>query len=149
MNALMHQLRKHHSAWVPGLVVVLLMTWLAVLCPHCLAEAAAAPANTHATQHCHSDVDHTQSCHDSQAGDCCQTAATHNSCQATDCAEFAAVTQNEAQVPLLSGATFLALPAAMMTRIAPLSGQVAYANISASPQYVSSPLYLRHCSFLN
>lgn len=144
MTAILHQLRSRSRALAHGLVLVLLATWLAAVCPHCLAEAAETPAAA-ASTHCHEQapppaevpvVEH----------DCCPQPPL---CAGSGCAQVSAVAAIEppvfivaepgAQLPALTMAVGTVYPA-MPRPSPPLAPQVA-----ADP----CPLYLRHCSLLN
>lgn len=50
--------RTHRKAWVMGVALLLIGSWLSILCLHCLAVAAANGAQNsplaHAQEHCHS-----------------------------------------------------------------------------------------------
>lgn len=145
MTAILHQLRTRSRALTHGLLLVLLATWLAAVCPHCLAEAAEIPEATPAAGHCHSEAPPPAEA--PVAGhDCCPQSPV---CTGAGCAQMSSLSAAEpaafviaepgTQVPPASTATSQAYPAAPPPST-PLAQRVAAD---------ACPLYLRHCSFLN
>lgn len=144
MTAILHQLRSRSRALAHGLVMVLVATWLAAVCPHCLAEAAEIPESAPAG-HCHSEAP--PPAEEPVAGhDCCPQSPV---CATAGCVQMSSMVSAEpaafvltdpgASVPPVSAAISHAYPAAP-----PPSTPVAQ-RVAAD----SCPLYLRHCSFLN
>lgn len=145
MTAILHQLRTRSRALTHGLLLVLLATWLAAVCPHCLAEAAEVPEAAAATGHCHSEAPPPAEA--PVAGhDCCPQSPV---CSGAGCVQMTSLAAAEpaafvfaepgAQVPPMPAATSQAYPAAPPPP-PPLAQRIATD---------ACPLYLRHCSLLN
>ncbi|MFP5506003.1 MAG: hypothetical protein ACLGH6_07375 [Gammaproteobacteria bacterium] len=144
MTAILHQLRTRSRALTHGLLLVLLATWLAAVCPHCLAQAAEVPAAAPAG-HCHSEAPPPAEA--PVAGhDCCPQSPV---CTGAGCAQMSslaaaepaafAIAEPGAQVPPASATIGQAYPAAPPPPT-PLAQRIAAD---------ACPLYLRHCSLLN
>jgi hypothetical protein len=144
MTQVFHQFRTRSRALAQGLVLVLLATWLAAVCPHCLAQAAEPPA---ASGHCHSEapppVEHGSDGHAS-----CPTFGAML-CDGGECAQLSAMnTAEPITVVVADGAAQAPLPGASVQDAWPTIPPpvtAAATLVAADP----CPLYLRHCSFLN
>jgi hypothetical protein len=144
MTAILHQLRSRSRALAHGLLLVLLATWLAAVCPHCLAEAAETPETVPAA-HCHGEAPPPAEV-PAAGHDCCTPSP---ECAGAGCAQLSGVTSVEppafvasepgTQLPYAFAAIGDAYPA-MPPPFPPIAQQVA-----VDP----CPLYLRHCSLLN
>lgn len=150
-TALFHQLRARGRGVAQGLLLVLLATWLAVVCPHCLAQAAPVAAVDMAgeSMHCHGGeapapagaVDLDSFDHDN----CPQTPA----CAGSGCAQATALDPGAPQAAVIAEPPAPAFVAADFLSFAyPSMPPPAVADVSV-PAAAGCPLYLRHCAFLN
>lgn len=146
MTAILHQLRTRSRALAHGLLLVLVATWLAAVCPHCLAQAAEVPASAPAMAgHCHSEAPPPAEAPVTAHACCSQAPA----CTGAGCAQLSSVAVVEAtafvvierdvQLPFAAAVSSYAYPAT------PPPPAPAAQRVAADP----CPLYLRHCSFLN
>ena len=144
MTRLFHHLRTRSRAFAPGLVLVLLATWLSMVCPQCLAQAQAAPTmSSHCQQHMPSPA---KPVHDGH--DCCQHVQA-STCDGGSCVQVSAVTATESLATLVGDSPLQ--PLLLDTQISqtypltpPALPRVTYV---AAPD--PCPLYLRHCVFRN
>lgn len=145
MTSILHQFRTRSCALAHWLLLVLVATWLAAVCPHCLAQAAElpGPAPT-AAGHCHDQASPAEQ--PSAAHACCPQAP---ACTGAGCAQLS----NQAAVEPTAFATV-----ERSVQLPPVATETgtAYASRPPSPAPVAQrvaadpcPLYLRHCSFLN
>ncbi|MFN2309692.1 MAG: hypothetical protein ABR553_08150 [Gammaproteobacteria bacterium] len=142
MTSILHPLRTRSRALAQGLVLVLLASWLALVCPHCLVQAAEVSP---APEHCHSEAPAPADT-PADAHACCEQAPV---CTGAGCAQMSSVVGVEPVAYSVAGADPHAPP---VTRVA----SDAYpAAPPAPPPLVQRatadpcPLYLRHCTFLN
>ncbi|MBI5041699.1 MAG: hypothetical protein HZB57_11035 [Gammaproteobacteria bacterium] len=141
MPQLFHQLRTRSRAFAHGLLLVLVVTWLSAVCPHCLAQAAETPAMP---AHCHPDapppVEHMAGGHD-----CCQHDSTPGE---TGCSQLSTVTTYEAPTVAASAASVLAvLPGDVFNTLPAIPAPTTPLAYTAPTD--PCPLYLRHCVFRN
>ena len=144
MTQILHQLRSRSRALTHGLLLVLMATWLAAVCPHCLAQAAEVPESAPAG-HCHSEAPPPAET-PTAAHDCCSQTPV---CTDTGCAQLSSVAVVEpaasvaidraAQLPAVTDVVGYAYP------VSPPPLPPLVRHVAADP----CPLYLRHCSFLN
>lgn len=153
-TALFHQLRARGRAVVRGLLLVLLATWLAAVCPHCLAQADAnAPTQrTGESMRCHgaavpAPVDPASPIQpDTFVHDGCPQAP---SCTGNDCAQLTAVDRGEPLAMLIAEPSAPVFVAADFLSVAYPSTPPPAVAIVAVLAVAGCPLYLRHCAFLN
>lgn len=150
-TALFHQLRSRGRGVAQGLLLVLLATWLAAVCPHCLAQAeAAAPVDgVGESMHCHgADASAPADPVGSDAFDydaCAQPPA----CAGSDCAQLTAIEPGaplEVLVAEVSSPAFVA--ADFLSFAYPSTPPPAAVDLPVLA-VAGCPLYLRHCTFLN
>ena len=144
MTNIIHQFRVRSGAIASAMLFVLMATWLSVLCPQCLANAADAPPPA---SHCHSDEVPTGS---GPVGDhsCCDTA--HGGpCPGVACAEISALTQAELKVIAPAGVQFDVLATETHDAFPQAPPPSAQYSLSPPIPHTDCPLYLLHCSFLN
>ena len=144
MTQVFHQLRTHRRGLAHGLLLVLLATWLAAVCPHCLAEAA---EPREAAEHCHSEAPPPAEQADEQSDSCPAFGAIP--CDGGACAQLSPADGVDLAMFVAPDASAQAPPAtaeaqnAWPSRSPPLI--LTARQIAVEP----CPLYLRHCSFLN
>jgi hypothetical protein len=144
MTQVFHQFRTRSRVLAQGLTLVLLATWLAAVCPHCLAQATELPE---VSGHCHSEapppVEHGEDGHGS-----CPTFGAML-CDGGECAQLSAMNTAEPVAVVVADGSAQAQLASTSIQDAwpstPPPGTTAAALVAADP----CPLYLRHCSFLN
>ena len=156
-TALFHQLRSRGRGLAQGLLLVLLMTWLAAVCPHCLAEAApAAPAaSAGEPMHCHGgdapapvsapDTDNPAGFGTFDHDGCPQD----DVCTGSDCAQLTAVDPGKPLKALIAAPS---TPAFVATDFLSFSYPSTPPPAPADAHVLAvagCPLYLRHCAFLN
>lgn len=147
MTHILHQLRARSRAISRSLLLVLLATWLSMVCPPCVTQAEAAPELTPA-MHCHEQG---APLSDQQSGipACCQH--DHSGpCADGSCGSITAITVSEPSAALTASSEppFVYLPTVVATYLddRPLQYRPEPLRMSAADD---GPLYLRHCSFLN
>lgn len=152
MTQLFHQLRTRSRALAHGLWLVLLATWLAAVCPHCLAQAEAAAAGVSGTttasgiaMQCHDDAP-AHAVPLTGAHDCCPQAPT---CTGGDCAQLRAIEPGEPLSALLSESSAPVFAVAEYINVAYPSTSPPSAPHPRTVAFADCPLYLRHCTFLN
>ncbi|MBI5463015.1 MAG: hypothetical protein HY941_12590 [Gammaproteobacteria bacterium] len=143
MTQLFHRFRTRSRALAHGLLLVLVATWLSAVCPHCLAQAEAAPAMS---AHCqHEAPPPADSALDGHDG-CPQSTAPV--CAGGECAQMSAVVSIE---PVAAVATdmpvHLIAPGAPFSHVYPTSPPVV--PVIDAVVLDPCPLYLRHCVFRN
>ena len=148
MTHSLHQLRTRSRALSRGLLLVLLATWLSMVCPPCLTQAEAAPVSAAPTMPCHSQetfqVDHQPenpaNCPHAYGGPCVD-----GSCDA-----ITAITISEPVAALIAASEppFVLLPTVVAIYLddKPQLYRPGPLRMSAADD---CPLYLRHCRFLN
>lgn len=142
MTNLISSLRTRSRAVATALLGVLLASWLSMLCPDCVAQAAEPPASN---SHCHSDP---APAPQSTDHDCCDQVVVAP-CAGADCAELTPVTLSSTDTLTVAAPQFEAL-AADVFEILNVAPPAVAAALPAQPiAAVSCPLYLRHCVFLN
>lgn len=156
-TALFHQLRSRGRGFAQSLLFVLLATWLAAVCPHCLAQAeGVAPAEPAGeSMHCHGGeasvpLDHGNGGSPIGFGtfatDSCPQATI---CASSDCAQLAAVDPGKPLETLIAAPSAPAFVAADFLSFAYPSTPPPAAGAVPALAVAGCPLYLRHCSFLN
>ncbi|MFA7388405.1 MAG: hypothetical protein WCZ87_12200 [Thiohalobacteraceae bacterium] len=144
MTQVFHQLRTHHRVLAHGLLLVLLATWLAAACPHCLAEAA---QPREASEHCYSEAPPPAGHSDQQSDSCPAFGAML--CDEGACAQLSPADIAESTAVVTTETSAQIHPATADARDAwpprPPPTAVPAAIVTVEP----CPLYLRHCSFLN
>lgn len=144
----LHQLRTRSRALSRSLLLVLLATWLSMVCPPCLTEAEAAPVSAAPTMPCHSQ-EAPSSEHQSEAPANCPHA--HGGpCVDGSCDAITAITVSEPVAALIASSEppFELLPTVVAIYLddKPQQYRPEPLRMSAADD---CPLYLRHCSFLN
>ena len=142
MSHLIGQLRHRSRVIATALLCVLMATWLSLLCPDCMAQAAEPPVFT---GHCHSD---TAPAPQSTEHDCCDQVVAAP-CAGGDCAELTPVTLSSTDTLTVAAPQFETLSAAVFEIMNASPPPVAAAPAVQPLAEVSCPLYLRHCVFLN
>ena len=144
MTQVLHQFRNRSGALAQGLVLVLLVTWLAAVCPHCLAQAAEPPE---VSEHCHGEAPPPRD-HSDGSQDTCPTFGAML-CAGAECAQLASMSMAEPVAMVVADASAQAqLPSPAVEDAWPsIPPPVAAAAGPAAAD--PCPLYLRHCSFLN
>lgn len=144
MTDIIHQLRIRSGAIASVLLFVLMATWLSVLCPQCMANAAEAPPPA---SHCHSDETPTGN---SPGGDhdCCDQVLS-GPCLGASCAEFSAVSQAEMKIITPAGVQFDAVTTSSYDAIPQAPPELLHTSSPTPVAYRTCSLYLLHCSFLN
>ena len=149
MTHILHQLRARSRAISRSLLLVLLATWLSMVCPPCLMQAEAAPISAVATtMHCHSQEAPLPG-HQSEAPAKCPHAHA-GPCADGNCGAITTITISEPAAALIASSeppfVFLPTVAATYPDDRPLPHRPEPLRMSAADD---GPLYLRHCSFLN
>lgn len=140
MSHLLAQLRQRSRALATALLCVLMATWLSMLCPDCMVQAAEQPV---APPPCHSDSVPAPEPHG-----CCP-ALQAAPCSGGDCAQLAPVTISATDVVAPAAPQFESLPSTVIEQLAYHSPPTRLTQSAPLLAVVSCPLYLRHCSFLN
>ena len=144
MTQVFHQLRTHSRGLVHGLLLVLLATWLATVCPHCLAEAA---EPREAPEPCHSEGMPPAEPGDQGRGGCPQIGAMV--CDGGACAQLSPADTAEPTLVALTETSALVQPATADARDAWPSRSPPTTLTAGVVAVAPCPLYLRHCSLLN
>jgi hypothetical protein len=148
MTNLLHQLRLRSRALSRSLLLVLLVTWLSMVCPPCLIQAEAAPVSAAPAMPCHSQ-ETPSSDHQSEAPANCPHAQ-GGPCVDGSCDAITAITISEPAAALIAASEppFVLLPTVVAIYLddKPQLYRPEPLRMSAADE---GPLYLRHCSFLN
>lgn len=152
-QALFHQLRSRGRGFAHGLLLVLLATWLAAVCPHCLAQVQPASDRSGSvdtageSMHCHGDFAPAVVEFDaSNNHDGCPQAPI---CSGGDCAQLTAITPGEPLEVLIAEVAAPALVGTdFISHAWPSTPPPAAADVPVLAA-AGCPLYLRHCAFLN
>ncbi|MBU1192384.1 MAG: hypothetical protein KKA36_08285 [Gammaproteobacteria bacterium] len=147
MTHLLHQLRARSRAISHSLLLVLLATWLSMVCPPCMTEAEAAPvAAAASSMPCHQEAP--PAGHQSEAPFNCPHAQ-GGPCVDGSCDAITAITMSEPAAALIAASEppfVLLLTDAIHLDDKPQQYRPEPLRMSAADD---GPLYLRHCSFLN
>ena len=144
MTQVFHQLRTHSRGLAHALLLVLLATWLAAVCPHCLAEAA---EPHEVPEHCHSEAPPPAEHSDEQSDTCPAFGAV--SCDDGACAQLLPADDEDPAMLVASDASAQVPPATAEARDAWPSRSPPVILTAQQVAVEPCPLYLRHCSFLN
>lgn len=144
MTQVFHQFRTHSRGLAHALLLVLLATWLAAVCPHCLAEAA---EPREAPEHCHSEAPPPAEYSDEQSDSCPAFGAML--CDGGACAQLSSADGVEPAMLVASEGSAQVLPATDEARDAWPSRSSPVILTAQQIAVEPCPLYLRHCSFLN
>ena len=144
MTQVFHQFRTHSRGLAHTLLLVLLATWLAAVCPHCLAEAA---EPREAAEHCHSEAPPPAEHSDEHSGSCPAFGAMP--CDDGACAQLSSADGVEPAMLVVSDASAQVTPASAEARDAWPSRSPPVTLTAQRIAVEPCPLYVRHCSFLN
>lgn len=147
MTHILHQLRARSRAISRSLLLVLLATWVSMVCPPCVTQAEAAPVQAPA-MHCHEQE---APLSDQQSGILAGCQSDHSGpCADGNCNSLSAITVSEPAAALIASSEppLVFLPTVVTTYLddRPLQHRPEPLRMSAADD---GPLYLRHCCFLN
>ena len=144
MTQIFHQLRTHSRGLAHGLLLVLLATWLAAVCPHCLAEAA---EPREASEHCHGEAPPPAE-HNDQGRDSCPGFGAMF-CDGGACAQLSPADPAKPTIVVTTETSAQVQPATADARDAWWSRSPPATLTAGIVAVEPCPLYLRHCSLLN